>query len=261
MIHKKRYIIFFSLILCALLLGSLIKGSLRTKPWFVLNHQNKNKIEKETSLFLSSEDSTDRLIRSNRSNRLSLGSQKNTDENSRQKPSTLDSWQKRLLDPEYVIEYLQSSSSPIAVTLSKFFSYQQNQLRTANEEKEYYNMLSDRELLHKVGDYLMHSNEESLDYGNESLRSIAVAFINEAMSYSSNPVREDVRTVSETVILASNILGTMPRPLKISLAGDKVELSIHYLQHFPQNQTSLLTRSNGINREIIKRAVNYVGIN
>lgn len=167
----------------------------------------------------------------------------------------------RILQPGQVAQLLNESTHPVARPLAEFFLLNRNLMRSEKEEEAYRQLLSDSIQIRAVGEFLLDSHRQTLDYADEALRYAAVSFLSESMINEPNPGGSPSEVAMKQVIFAENIREQMPRNLKVSLAGDKVELSMQYLASFPQAQQDLLTRSKGINQQIVKRALDYIGVN
>lgn len=165
----------------------------------------------------------------------------------------------RILNPEQVSEVLSQSSVSVAPTLKQFFELKRNWLRNEFELAAYQELLSDTAQIRAVGDFLLQGSRESLDASDETLRYAAVEFLNESLHYDQNPSRYESQNTVKQIILAQNIQANMPRDLKVSLAGDKVELSMQYALSFPESRRELLEQANETNKKIVKRAIDYVG--
>lgn len=165
----------------------------------------------------------------------------------------------RILNLEQVSDVLSQSSVSVAPTLKQFFELKRNWLRNEFELAAYHELLSDPSQIRAVGDFLLQGSRESLDSSDEALRYAAVDFLNESLHYDENPSRYESQNTVKQIILAQNIRANMPRDLKVSLAGDKVELSMQYALSFPESRRDLLEQANETNKKIVKRAFDYVG--
>ena len=161
--------------------------------------------------------------------------------------------------PEDVSKTLKESQSPVAPTLSKFFEVKRKFRRTFEEKAELQALLSDSFHVQTMSEFLVEKNRKVYSAEDEALRLTAVSFLNQAIDYEANPIREKVVEAAKAVILAENIKPEFPRKLKVSLAGDKVELALRVIVYFPTARTQLVAASSGTNQEIILRAANYVG--
>lgn len=165
----------------------------------------------------------------------------------------------RIVNPEQVSDVLSQSSVSVAPTLKQFFELKRNWLRNEHELAAYQELLSDTARIRAVGDFLLQGSRESLDSSDEALRYAAVEFLNESLHYDQNPSRYESQNTVKQIILAQNIQENMPRDLKVSLAGDKVELSMQYALSFPESRRELLAQASETNKKIVKRAIDYVG--
>lgn len=165
----------------------------------------------------------------------------------------------RIWSPDEVAEALESSEASVAPTLNEFFKVNRKHQRTSEEEAELAALLSDPTQARALAEFLTEKSRKAYTSNDEALRLTAVSFLNAAIGLETNPVRQDAVAAAKTVVLAENIDPNLPRNLKVSLAGDKVELAMQMILFFPESRNQLVASSTGTNHEIIQRASDYVG--
>ncbi|MCB0365549.1 MAG: hypothetical protein H6624_03950 [Bdellovibrionaceae bacterium] len=161
--------------------------------------------------------------------------------------------------PEDLAEILLNSESPLAGTLKDFFAVKRKHLRTPEEDAALKAQLSDANQIQSLAEFLKSKDRAAYTAADEALRLTAVSFINEAVRFEENPSRMDAVEAAKTVVLADNIRPEFSRDLKVSLAGDKVELAMQLILYFPETRNQLVASSTGTNQEIVRRAADYVG--
>ncbi|MCB0384450.1 MAG: hypothetical protein KDD43_03585, partial [Bdellovibrionales bacterium] len=142
--------------------------------------------------------------------------------------------------PDELGTILDSSDLPLAGTLKEFFGIKRKHLRTPEEDTALKALLGDEGQIQIMAEFLKQKERVEYQAADEALRMTAVSFLNEAIRFDENPVRLNAVEAAKSVILAENIRTEFSRDLKVSLAGDKVELAMQVILYFPESREQLV---------------------
>lgn len=161
--------------------------------------------------------------------------------------------------PDDVARFLSAETSRLGQKLYEFFTIKRKQVRSAEETERLKALASDTQQITAVADFLSSHERVAYSANDEALRMTGVSFLGEALRYQKSSSSQVVNQAVRNVILADNLPASLPENLRLSIAGDKVELAMQMMVYVPSSRGQLLAQAQGINREIVQRAADYVG--
>jgi hypothetical protein len=170
---------------------------------------------------------------------------------SKQKANDLEI-QQALATSDLVLDNKASLPKP----LDQFRSFQQLTLPSNKTKRELEGLVSFSESLASIHAILAATDEKFFHRDHESSRILAVDFLDQALSWSENPIRS--KWIQVAVSLLSQPLSgieTQDARLRQSLAGDKIEIFKILQRHNPKLAKQLARQSHGPERKLFEYAL------
>ncbi|MFE8599343.1 hypothetical protein [Archangium violaceum] len=132
-------------------------------------------------------------------------------------------------------------------------------LRSQEENARLRELLSDPRMLATAVEDLVGRKETQLDRDRQLQRNYQVDVLNAAMSWKENPAREAAVQAAMRAVAFDNLDPSLPKDLRKSFAGDKVELYAVLLRGDPARTEELRRAARGTRLEPLMRYGNLWG--
>lgn len=151
------------------------------------------------------------------------------------------------LPPEYIgsRDHVRRKVLAANKDLEDYKFFEQKILRTPGETQAFQAMLASTERLDRAVARLTSSGETAYSSEVELERMYQVDYLEQALRWKENPERERVFALAEQIILADNLVPTLPIELRRSLAGDKLELYAVLQAVAPERAQRIAERARG----------------
>lgn len=129
--------------------------------------------------------------------------------------------------------------------LAQFDAFREQVLQDADSKAEYHKLLSDKSLMKRIQEDLLHPRYEKDTMETNVKRLMEIDYLREALSWKDNPARAELVSTVAGIITEDTFTSSMPRDVKRSLAATKMELFQILSGHDPALLADLIRTAKG----------------
>jgi hypothetical protein len=129
--------------------------------------------------------------------------------------------------------------------LDRYMYYHNRPLLDAPSRLQYQKLLSDPEMLAHVQEDLLYPEEKKETRVGDLKRLIDIDYLRDALDWSENPMRDTVLSHVSDILLTDNFPEDMGMDMRVSLAGNKMELYELLYDNAPERADTVVQASKG----------------
>lgn len=137
--------------------------------------------------------------------------------------------------------------------LAQFDAFREQVLQDAESKAEYHKLLSDKELMQRMHDDLLHPKYERDTMETNVKRLMQIDYLREALAWKDNPSRSELVSLVSSIVKDDSFTSSMQADVKRSLAATKMELFQILSGHDPALIADMVRAAQGTRLEAMMR--------